>query len=90
MSIILLLDVLDVWFRGIARFDVAVSFALGRGLLAQLLYMLALCCQNSMMECPSKEKLSSVAMTQGCVAGLRSRIAMTWWQAVCNRHQTLA
>ena len=34
---------LDSWFRGIARFDVAVNFALGRGLLAQLLYMLELC-----------------------------------------------
>ena len=34
---------LDVWFRGIAHFDVAVSFALGRGLLTQLLYMLELC-----------------------------------------------
>ena len=35
-------QLLDVWFRGIAMFDVAVSFALGRGLLAQLLYMLKL------------------------------------------------
>ena len=39
VSIVRLLDVL---FRGIARFDVAVHFALGRGLLAQLLYMLDL------------------------------------------------
>ena len=31
---------LDVWV--IAQFDVAVDFALGRGLLAQLLYMLKL------------------------------------------------
>ena len=34
---------LDVWFRGMARFDVAVSPVLGRGLLAQPLYMLELC-----------------------------------------------
>ena len=38
-----IIRLLDVWFRGIARFDVAVSFGLGRGLLAQLLYMLELC-----------------------------------------------
>ena len=38
-----IIRLLDVWFRGIARFDVAVKFALGRGLLAQLLYMLKLC-----------------------------------------------
>ena len=34
---------LDVWFRGTTYFEVAVYFALGRGLLAQLLYMLELC-----------------------------------------------
>ena len=34
---------LDVWFGGMARFEVAVSSALGRGLLAQLLYVLELC-----------------------------------------------
>ena len=38
-----IIRLLDVWFRGTAHFDVAVSFALARGLLAQLLYMLALC-----------------------------------------------
>ena len=32
---------LSVWFRGIAHFDVAVTFALGTGLLAQLLHMLS-------------------------------------------------
>ena len=34
---------LDVRLRGIAHFDVAVSFALGGGPLAKLLYMLRLC-----------------------------------------------
>ena len=38
-----IIRLLDVWFRGIALVDVAMIFALGRGLLAQLLYMLELC-----------------------------------------------
>ena len=44
---VFIVRLLDVWFRGIAHLDVAVSLALGRGLLAQmldqLLYMLVLC-----------------------------------------------
>ena len=34
---------LDVWFRGIANFDVAHSFALGKGLLAKTSFMSPTC-----------------------------------------------